>query len=163
MKRGCRSILACGLWLWVAACAREPRDGIQAAAPQPAAPEKTAAEKPPAGRPGKVSSIGFDEFFALHQQGKALAIDARPAYHHQLGHIPGALNLPKGADETVLDSMEDPFKQARAEDKTIVVYCSGVLCADARTVARRIARRGHDARIFSGGWNAWLDAGLPTE
>ncbi len=162
MKRVRWHGLACGMWLIAAACAPGPRDDVQAA-PAPAEAEKPAAEKPPAKRPGEVSSIGFDDFFALHQQGGALVIDSRPAFHYQQGHIPGALNLPKGADETALDSMADTIKQALAENKTIVVYCSGVLCADARTVARRIARRGHDTSIFSGGWNAWLDAGLPTE
>ena len=148
------------MWLFAAACAPEPPHD----APAPAAePEKPAAQKPPAQPQGGVSSIGFDDFFLLHQQGKALVIDARPAYHYQLGHIPGALNLPKESGEAAFDELNDTIKQALAENKTIVTYCSGVLCADARTVARRIARRGHDASIFSGGWNAWLDAGLPTE
>jgi rhodanese-related sulfurtransferase len=163
MKHARRFGLACVVWLFAASCAPGPHDDARTETSAPALTEKPAAEKPPAKRPGEVSSIGFDDFFALHQQGKAIVIDARPAYHYQLGHIPGALNLPKEAGETTLDSMEATFKQALEEDKTIVVYCSGVLCADARTVARRIARRGHDTSIFSGGWNAWLDAGLPTE
>ncbi len=149
--------------LLAASCAPSPRDEAPSGAAASTVPEKPAAGKPPAPRRGDVSSIGFDEFFALHQRGKALVIDARPAYHYQLGHIPGALNLPKEAGESALESMQDHFKQAQAENRAIVIYCSGILCADARTVALRIARRGHDSRIFSSGWNAWLDAGLPAE
>jgi rhodanese-related sulfurtransferase len=163
MKAPRRFGLACAMWLLAAACAPSPRDQAPSGAPASAVPEKPTAQKPPALRRGDVSSIGFDEFFALHQQGKALVIDARPAYHYQLGHIPGALNLPKEAGESALESLQDHFKQAQAENRAIVVYCSGILCADARTVALRMARRGHDARIFSSGWNAWLDAGLPAE
>ena len=158
MKFDCRFGLTWAMGLIAASCAPSPRDESSSGAPVAAGPEKTKVS-----RDGDVSSIGFDDFFALHQQGKVLVIDARPAYHYQLGHIPGALNLPKEADESALTTMREHFMQAQAENQTIVVYCSGILCADARTVARRIARHGHNARIFSGGWNAWLDAGLPAE
>lgn len=144
--------------LLAASCASAPRHDNPNDAASSTVPEKAAAP-----RRGEVSSIGFDDFFALHQQGKVLVIDARPAYHYQLGHIPGALNVPKEADESTLERIEERLKQTQAENQSIVVYCSGILCADARTVARCIARRGLDARIFSGGWNAWLDAGLPAE
>jgi rhodanese-related sulfurtransferase len=111
----------------------------------------------------KVTSIGFDGFFALHQEGKTLVFDSRPAYHHQLGHIPGAASLPKDVGPDAIAAVENDIKQALAAGKTIVVYCSGMLCADARTLARRLAAAGYPASVFSGGWDAWRDAGLPVE
>lgn len=149
----------------------------QACTPAPiVAPPPTAPAQPTAAPAGKiekkpsttsvgekVASIGFDEFFALHQEGKALVFDSRPAYHHQLGHIPGAASLPKDAGPDAIAAVENDIRQALADGKTIVVYCSGMLCADARTVARRIAAAGYPASVFSGGWDAWTDAGLPVE
>jgi rhodanese-related sulfurtransferase len=139
-----------------------PAPAPHAAAPA-AAPNIKKDQKRNAGITAKVSSIGLDELFILHQEGRLLLLDSRPAYYHQLGHIPGSLSLPKDGGTAAVGAMEDQLKQALASDRTIVVYCSGTLCADARTVARRIASAGYPARIFSGGWDAWRDAGLPVE
>jgi rhodanese-related sulfurtransferase len=148
------------------ACTPAPTEAPPPTAPArpTAAPVGKKAKKPAAASVSeKVTSIGFDGFFALHQEGKALVFDSRPAYHHQLGHIPGAVSLPKDAGPDAIAAVENDIKQALAAGKTIVVYCSGMLCADARTVARRIAAAGYPASVFSGGWDAWTDAGLPVE
>jgi len=133
---------------------------------EPEAPEDERQDLKKPVRPserGKVSSIGFDKFYDLHQQGRLLVIDSRPAYYHQLGHIPGAISLPKDGGVAAVAALEDKIASAIADGKTVAVYCSGILCADARIVARRIAGLGHPVSIFSGGWDAWQDAGLPTE
>jgi rhodanese-related sulfurtransferase len=92
-----------------------------------------------------------------------MIFDARPAVFHAMGHIPGAISLPKnGCDEAIL-ARGDEIRTALAGGRTLVVYCTGLLCPDARAVAMRLASYGHPARIFSGGWDAWRDAGMPTE
>lgn len=121
------------------------------------------AEKPTQRKRGEVSSIGFDEFFQLHQADKTLPIDARPSYFYHLGHIPGAINLPKSIEIEPNSALIQQLNRATKEDRALVVYCNGLLCPDARTIARRLARMGFDTHIFSGGWNAWTDAGLPPE
>ncbi|MFN6017523.1 MAG: rhodanese-like domain-containing protein [Verrucomicrobiota bacterium] len=112
---------------------------------------------------GDVSSISLEEMFALQGSGNALIFDARPAYLFHLGHIPGAENLPKSDCENSIAKMDERLKSAVAAGKTIIVYCSGLLCPDARTVAMHISGYGHPAKIFSGGYDAWKKAELPTD
>jgi rhodanese-related sulfurtransferase len=112
---------------------------------------------------GDVSSISLEEIFALQSSGNALIFDARPAYLFHLGHIPGAESLPKSDCENSIAKMEDRLKSAVAAGKPIIVYCSGLLCPDARTVAMHISGYGHPAKIFSSGYDAWKKAGLPTD
>jgi 3-mercaptopyruvate sulfurtransferase SseA len=112
---------------------------------------------------GKVSSISLEDFFLLQQSGKTLIIDARPTIFHQFGHIPGAISIPAKNCDPVIAGREEEIKKAIADGKTIVTYCSGLLCPDARTVAMHISGFGYPASVFSGGWDAWKDAGMPVE
>jgi len=152
------------LALALAACA-----GPVKTAPTPA-PEKAAqAEKPKFKKPvrmngrGKLTSISLEQVFALQQSDRALIYDARPGFFYQLGHIPGAINLPKnGCDEAIHDR-EGEIKAALAAGKTIIVYCTSITCPDARALANHISGFGYPASIFTGGWDAWKDAGMPTE
>ncbi len=112
---------------------------------------------------GDVSSISLEEMFAHQGSGNALIFDARPAYLFHLGHIPGAESLPKSDCENSIAKMDERLKSAVAAGKPIIVYCSGLLCPDARTVAMHISGYGHPAKIFSSGYDAWKKAGLPTD
>ena len=120
-------------------------------------------KKPRMNGRGEVTSISLERFFELHQAGKAMVFDARPGFFHSLGHIPGAISLPlKNCDEAI-HRREAEIKAALAEGKTLVVYCTSITCPDARSVARHLSGFGHPASIFSGGWDEWKSAGLPTE
>lgn len=113
---------------------------------------------------GEVTSISLEDFFQRQQSGRALIFDARPGFLYAMGHIPGAINLPKkNCDEAIAKTHEATIKQALAEGKIIVVYCSSITCPDARAVATHIAGFGHPSVVFSGGWSAWQQAGMPTE
>lgn len=160
------SILAAPLLtLALTACAEKP---VDAPVNVPAPGGAQAAEKPYK-KPvrmhdrGKISSISLEEFFLLHQDGKTFVIDARPTIFHQFGHIPGAISLPAKNCDPVIARREEGIKAALAEGKTIVTYCSGLLCPDARTVASHLSGFGYPASVFSGGWDAWKEAGMPVE
>ena len=112
---------------------------------------------------GRISSISLEDFFLLHQSGKALVIDARPSIFHRFGHIPGAISLPAKDCDPAIARREDEIKKAIADGKTIITYCSGLMCPDARTVASHISGFGYPASVFSGGWDAWKEAGMPVE
>jgi 3-mercaptopyruvate sulfurtransferase SseA len=171
-----RTILAAPvLALALTACADKPSgppfDGAShdaqldpAAMPGKAPAEKAEYKKPVRmnGR-GKVSSISLEDFFLLHQSGKTLVIDARPSIFHQFGHIPGAISLPAKNCDPVIAGREEEIRKAVADGKTIVTYCTGLLCPDARTVAMHISGFGYPASVFSGGWDAWKEAGMPVE
>jgi 3-mercaptopyruvate sulfurtransferase SseA len=112
---------------------------------------------------GKMSSVSLSEFFALQQSGKAMIFDARPAFFYHLGHVPGAINLTKSNCDEDLSKREPAIKAALAEGKSIIVYCSSFTCPDARAVAIHISGFGYPANIFSGGWDEWKTADMPSE
>lgn len=125
----------------------------------PPAPPKPIAAKTRA----EVSTIPLEDFFQLHESGKALVIDARPSFVYHFGHVPGAINLPKSGFAEAIAKRDAEFRKTIAAGRTIVVYCTGLTCPDARTVADHLANSGISASVFEGGWNAWQEAGLPVE
>jgi rhodanese-related sulfurtransferase len=160
------SILASPLIaLALTACAEKPAE----APVQKAASGGTQEAEKPYKKPirmhdrGKVSSISLEEFFLLHQEGKTFVIDARPTIFHQFGHIPGAISLPAKNCDPAIAGREEEIKKAVDDGKTIVTYCTGLLCPDARTVAMHLSGFGYPASVFSGGWDAWKEAGMPVE
>ena len=112
---------------------------------------------------GEVRSISLSQAFDLQQSGNVIFYDARPSVLYKEGHIAGAISMPKSICEEVIRVREPELKAAKAANKPIIVYCSGVLCADARTVARHLSSSGYSASILEGGWDQWNTAGLPTE
>lgn len=160
------SLLVPGLALALAACAGPARPS---AASAPQANSGVPTEKPKFKKPvrmngrGELSSISLEKFFALQQSSKALVFDARPTFFYNIGHIPGAISLPKMNCDDAIHNREDEIKSALAAGKSIVVYCTSITCPDARAVADHISGFGYPAAIFSGGWDAWKDAGMPTE
>ena len=165
------TLLSGTLALAVVSCADQPAETpAEAVAPEPSATAKPEPadpadfkKKPRMNGRGKVTAISFEDFFARHQSGEILLFDARPAFIYQLGRIPGAINLTKLHCDGKIHAREEQIKQALAEGKIIVVYCSGLLCPDARTVAHHFSGFGYPASVFSGGWDAWTAAGMPTE
>lgn len=112
---------------------------------------------------GKVSSISLADAFALQQAEKALIYDARPAFFYNLGHIQGAISLPKSNCDANIVKREAEIKSALAANKTIVIYCTNYTCPDARTVAIHFSNFGYPSSTLSGGWDEWKESELPTE
>ena len=112
---------------------------------------------------GEISSLDFEDFLLLHESGSAIVFDARPAYYYQLGHIPGALHLSAGEQCDAWINQRLPMMQQAVKDgKTIVVYCNGISCRDARTVSRHISRRKIPVSIFTSGWKGWKKRTCPS-
>ncbi len=112
---------------------------------------------------GKVTSISLTELFTLQQSGKVLIYDARPGFFYALGHLPGAISLPKEEGDDGILKHEAEIKAAIAAKKPVVVYCTNLLCPDARTVANHLAGFGYSSSVLTGGWDSWKEADLPTE
>ncbi len=163
------------LVLAAASCAPQPAPSTSApAASAPKSPAATAKKTPVAAtvnRPesrrvngrGKVSSISLTDFFEQQQADKVLLFDARPAFFYKLGHIPGAISLPKNDRDARIAQYDADIQTALADGKTIVIYCTNLLCPDARTVAIRLADSGYPSSTLTGGWDSYKETGLPTE
>ena len=79
---------------------------------------------------GEISSITLSEVFSLQQSGQAMIFDARPAFFHGMGHIPGAVNIPAKNCDPVIHAREQEIKAAVDAGKTLIVYCTSPTCPD---------------------------------
>ena len=70
------------------------------------------------------------------------------------GHIPGAINCPKGSWE---------LYEGLSKDKTNVVYCYTQVCHLAATAAVEFADRGYPVMELEGGFETWKEYELPIE
>jgi rhodanese-related sulfurtransferase len=122
--------------------------------------ELTALVKVPAFQLAPAATLGLAEFRSAVQNKSAVILDARPAAFFAQGHVPGALNLAR--DNFAKDYHRLSTVLKPAEDKPLIVYCSGGECHDSRLVANALLSLGFsNVRVFTGGWEAWSAAELP--
>ena len=105
--------------------------------------------------------IELEVFRSYVEEKQGLVLDARPELFHRLGHVPGALSLPR-------DDFENAYATLRAKleenkNQPLVIYCSSASCEDAGLVRRALQQLGYtNTTVFKAGWNAWTSADLPT-
>ncbi len=166
MTRPWAKLLCTASALGLASCADAPKQAatVTRTAP-PAQPQEISAAQPagPNVKQGKVTRIPLGTFFQLQQSGKALIFDVRPGFYYNLGHVPGAINWPKGRFEEQLNQREALIRTAVSANKPVLLYCTDLACPDALNIATRLAGRGHSTAILQGGWEAWKAGELPTE
>jgi rhodanese-related sulfurtransferase len=61
---------------------------------------------------------------------RGVVVDARPAVFHRLGHLPGAVSLPK--ERLSPASIAEFAGQHAAKAIPLIVYCSDAECDDAQ-------------------------------
>jgi len=167
MTRPWAKLLCTASALGLASCADAPKQAatVTRTAPLVRNQEKIIPENPAemAVKEGKVTRIPLGTFFQLQQSGKALILDVRPGFYYGLGHVPGAINWPKGRFQEQLIQREAQISTAVAANKPVLIYCTDLACPDALSVATRLAARGHSTAILQGGFEAWKAGELPIE
>lgn len=119
---------------------------------------------PPTNRKlGASKSIGLEKLYEIQQSGKVLAYDVRHPYFHSIDHIPGSINWPHTEYDAQVQRRDIEIQKALAEGKKVVVYCFNLGCAEARNVAKKLARRDYEIYVFSAGIDTWRAAALPLE
>jgi rhodanese-related sulfurtransferase len=117
-----------------------------------------------AGAPFQISpaeTLGLEQFRSAVESKSALIFDARPSAFFLRGHVPGALNLAR--DNFAQDYRRLSGVLKGANDRPVIVYCSGGACHDSRLVAGALLSLGFtNVKVFTGGWDAWSAAGLPV-
>ena len=97
----------------------------------------------------------------LFDQKAAVFVDARSSWPYQLGHVPGALNVPPSESPAAFDAVLADL----SKDTALVVYCSGTTCNLGSKLAQKLAEEMDFTRIyvFEGGFPQWEEAGYPVE
>ncbi len=167
MTRPWAKLLVSASALGLASCADAPKQAatVTRTAPLVSNQQQISPEEPaePTVTQGRITRIPLGTFFQLQQSDKALIFDVRPSFYYSLGHVPGAINWPRGRFEEQLSQHEAQIQAAIATKKPVLLYCTDLACPDALNVATRLAERGHSTAILQGGWEAWKAGELPTE
>jgi rhodanese-related sulfurtransferase len=99
-----------------------------------------------------VCEVALADAKALFDEGGYLFIDCRTDKEFKMGHVPGAMNIPRGLLEFKINS--------KIEDKNakIVMYCKtgGRSCLSTCTLCRMGYK---NVSSLAGGWMAWEKAG----
>ena len=89
------------------------------------------------------------------KRGLVTVLDVRPEEEFELGHLPGARNIPLSQLKRRL---------AKLDRKTeIVAYCRGPYCVLAFEAVALLRERGFKVHRLEGGYPEWRAAGLPVE
>ena len=129
----------------------------------------TTTSTPPLGdftaRPGQLPVLEPDEVLAF--AGANVLVDARNPERFRgevepvdpvAGHIPGAVNVPTGANLTDDGRFRDPEELARVyaagRDREVAAYCGSGVTAAHDILAMAVA--GIDAALYPGSWSEWV-------
>ena len=110
----------------------------------------------------EVASISVDEALELVDGGDAVFVDVRERAEHDAGAITGAVAAPRGFLEFIADPATPMHNAALSAGKRLVIYCaSGGRSALA---AKTLQDMGYsEVANLTGGFQAWIEAGGPTE
>lgn len=96
----------------------------------------------------------------------ALVVDVREADEFAGGHLPGAINIPRGVLEIKADPRvpaTDP-RLSGSQEGRVVVYCGQAPGFRALSAANTLAKMGYaNVVAMPAGTSGWREAGLPLE
>ena len=108
----------------------------------------------------KIQEIDVSTAKDLWDLGEYLFVDARTLVQYNHGHIARALDLPWDEYEKYYPQL----KHSLESKPGLVIYCAGEECDLSHALARQLYQKGfRDMFVFFGGWEAWKQAGYPTE
>jgi len=105
----------------------------------------------------RIQEVSLEQARTLMQAG-AVVLDVREPMEFAGGHLPGAINIPRGLLEFKLGDTPSLTQTA----KPIVVYCKTSGRAALATAVMQDMGVGN-AMSVAGGYDAWAAAGLPVE
>jgi len=103
-----------------------------------------------------VCEVTISEAKDILDGGEYLFIDCREPKEYKMGHVPGAMNIPRGLLEFKID------KKVPDKNQNIVMYCKtgGRSCLSSCTLCRMGYK---NVKSMAGGWTAWEKAGYPID
>jgi rhodanese-related sulfurtransferase len=127
------------------------------------AAEQSKEENPapkPAVKKGAITELDLNRLLQLQDDGKSFLIDVRPRLFYGLGHVPGAISMPKKSLPRSMTKVQADIDAARAGGKVLVLYCQNVNCPDGLAVAKDMAALGYSVSVYKGGWEEWKEMGF---
>jgi rhodanese-related sulfurtransferase len=103
-----------------------------------------------------IHEISVSDAKVLLEKGGHIFLDCREPKEFKMGHVPGAMNIPRGVVEFKVGN-QIPDKNAK-----IITYCKfgGRGCLTCCTLCKMGY---HNVVNLAGGWLAWEKAGYPVE
>ncbi len=102
--------------------------------------------------------LSLSQALAIHRQAKATFIDARLPHDYNLGHVPGAINVPFSSPPDLRRSILANLPK----NTPIIVYCQSLGCPYARILAAALAKDGYThLNILRAGWQEWTQSSKP--
>lgn len=103
-----------------------------------------------------VAMISLADAKALFDKGEVTFLDCREPKEYKAGHIPGAINVPRGLLEFKID------KTIPGKDTAIIMYCKsgGRACLGCESLGKMGYK---NLKNMEGGWKAWSKTGYPVE
>jgi rhodanese-related sulfurtransferase len=84
----------------------------------------------------------------------SIIVDVRDTKDFIRGHVPGAINLPKGNWGKI---------SGLQYDLSMIIYCYSNTCPLGTQATQEFARHGYSVMEIEGGFKAWKDNKLPVE
>ena len=108
---------------------------------------------------GGLPAVTLKEAREAYEEGYALFVDARDSDFFEMGHIPGALNLPVKDFDKVFPTLKEQLLAA----PRIITYCDGANCETSVELTEKLLFVGLEyVEIFTGGIQQWKAAGQPV-
>ena len=102
-----------------------------------------------------LEAVSRKELLKRSKDGLVTVLDVRPSEEYDVGHIPGALNVP-------LDEIKQHLATLPKEQE-IIAYCRGEYCVLAFEAVATLRKKGFTAQRLEEGFPEWRAAGLPVE
>ncbi len=106
------------------------------------------------GKRDDLEAVSRTELVDRMRRGEVMLLDVRPQDEFQLGHIPGARNIP-------LVELEERLAEL-PKDKEIVAYCRGAYCVLSFEAVAALRAKGYNIRRLEDGLPEWKASGFAT-
>lgn len=103
----------------------------------------------------RIKEIDVAAAQAVHDAGGTVFLDVREPNEWNLGHVPGAVHVPRGQLEGKVEGLVD-------RNKRVVVYCAGG--SRSALAADTLKQMGYDrVESLAGGFRGWAEGGGEVE
>jgi rhodanese-related sulfurtransferase len=106
------------------------------------------------GRMAFTTGVHELDYLVQQNRGEIVVVDVRFPKDYAQGHVPGAINLPKG-------KWQNP--RGLRKDATHYLYCYDQTCHMAAEAALELTRQGYKVVEVEGGFERWQTKGYRSE